>query len=62
MNKYFVIGMFTAGVVFAVYDIFKTIEVKKEAERNKKIRQEKYDKRIEKIRGIKDEWYLVIYC
>lgn len=49
MNKYFVIGMVAAGVVFAVYDIFKTIEVKKEVERNKKIRQEKYDKRIERL-------------
>lgn len=29
MNKYFVIGMITALVVFAVYDIAKTIEVKK---------------------------------
>lgn len=45
MNKYFVIGMLTAGVMFAVYDIFKTIEVKKEVERNKKIRQEKYEQR-----------------
>ena len=41
--------MVTAGVMFAVYEIFKTIEVKKEAERNKKIRQEKYDKRIERL-------------
>lgn len=41
--------MLTAGIVFAVYDIFKTIEVKKEVERNKKIRQEKYDKRIERL-------------
>ena len=49
MNKYFVIGMLTAGAMFAVYDIFKTIEVKKEVERNKKIRQEKYDKRIERL-------------
>lgn len=37
MNKYFVIGMVAAGVVFAVYDIFKTIEVKKEAERKRRL-------------------------
>ena len=49
MNKYFVIGMVAAGVVFEVYDIFKTIEVKKEVEHSKKIRQEKYDKRIERL-------------
>lgn len=49
MNKYFAIGMITTFVVFAVYDIFKTIEVKKEVECNKKIRQEKYDKRIERL-------------
>lgn len=49
MNKYFAIGMLTAGIVFAVYDIFKTIDVKKEIERNKKLRQEKYDKRIERL-------------
>lgn len=46
MNKYFVIGMITTFVVFAVYDIAKTIEVKKEIERNKKIRQKKYEQRL----------------
>ena len=49
MNKYFVIGMLTAGAMFAVYDIFKTIEVKKEVERNKKIRQRKYDRRVREL-------------
>lgn len=48
--KYFAIGMMTAFVVFAVYDIAKTIEVKKEIERNKKIRQEKYEQRIKELR------------
>lgn len=43
MNKYFLIGMLTSAIVFAIYDITKTIEVKKEIERNKKIRQEKYE-------------------
>lgn len=67
MNKYFVIGMLTAGVMFAVYDIFKTIEVKKEVERNKKIRQEKYGQSFNeyvqkqkeyerKLKELKDQW------
>lgn len=43
--KYFVIGLITAFVGFGIYDITKTIEVKKEIERNKKIRQEKYEQR-----------------
>ena len=43
MNKYFVIGFITAFVVFGIYDITKTIEVKKEIERNKRIRQQKYE-------------------
>lgn len=50
MNKYFVIGLVTAFVVFAVYDIAKTIEVKKEIERNKKIRQKKYEQRLKELR------------
>ncbi len=45
MNKYFVIGLITAFVGFGIYDIKKTIEVKREIERNKKIRQEKYEQR-----------------
>ena len=49
MNKYFVIGLITAFVGFGIYDIKKTIEVKRKIERNKKIRQEKYDKRIERL-------------
>lgn len=49
MNKYFVIGLITAFVGFGIYDIKKTIDVKKEIERNKKLRQEKYDKRIERL-------------
>lgn len=35
MNKYFAIGMLTSAIVFAIYDIKKTIDVKKEIERNK---------------------------
>lgn len=45
MNKYFVIGLITAFVGFGIYDIKKTIEVKREIERNKKIRQKKYEQR-----------------
>lgn len=46
MNKYFVIGLITAFVGFGIYDIKKTIEVKREIERNKKIRQKKYEQRL----------------
>lgn len=46
MNKYFVIGLITAFVGFGIYDIKKTIEVKKEIERNKKLRQRKYEQRL----------------
>lgn len=45
MNKYFVIGLITAFVGFGIYDIKKTIEVKREIERNKKLRQKKYEQR-----------------
>lgn len=50
MNKYFAIGMITTFVVFAVYDIKKTIDVKKEIERNKKLRQKKYEQRLKELR------------
>lgn len=43
--KCFVIRMMTAFVVVAIYGIAKTIKVKKEIERNKKARQEKYEQR-----------------
>lgn len=46
MNKYFVIGLITAFVGFGIYDIKKTIEVKREIERNKKLRQKKYERRL----------------
>ena len=46
MNKYFVIGLITAFVGFGIYDIKKTIEVKREIERNKKLRQRKYEQRL----------------
>ena len=45
MSRYFVIGFITAFLIFEIYDIAKTIEVKKEIERNKRIRQEKYEQR-----------------
>lgn len=50
MNKYFVIGLITAFVGFGIYDIKKTIDVKKEIERNKKLRQEKYEQRLKELR------------
>lgn len=53
MNKYFVIGLITAFVGFGIYDIKKTIEVKKEIERNKKLRQKKYEQRLKESR---DKW------
>lgn len=49
MNKYFVIGLITAFVGFGIYDIKKTIEVKREIERNKKLRQKKYEQRIKEL-------------
>lgn len=49
MNKYFVIGLITAFVGFEIYDIKKTIEVKKEVERNKKLRQQKYEKKVKEL-------------
>lgn len=49
MNKYFVIGLITAFVGFGIYDIKKTIEVKKEIERNKKIRQKRYEQRLKEL-------------
>ena len=50
MNKYFVIGIITAFVGFGIYDIKKTIEVKREIERNKKLRQKKYEQRLKDLR------------
>ena len=54
MNKYFVIGLITAFVGFEIYDIKKTIEVKRKIERNKKLRQEKYDRRVRELN--KRQW------
>lgn len=50
MNKYFAIGLITAFVGFGIYDIKKTIEVKKAIERNKKIRQKKYEQRLKELK------------
>lgn len=50
MNKYFVIGLITAFVGFGIYDIKKTIEVKKAIENNKKIRQKKYEQRLKDLK------------
>lgn len=50
MNKYFVIGLITAFVGFGIYDIKKTIEVEKEIERNKKLRQKKYEQRLKELK------------
>lgn len=54
--KYFAIGMIVAFVVFAVYDIANTIKVKKEIERNKKIRQEKYEQRLNEYKQKQREY------
>ena len=50
MNKYFVIGLITAFVGLGIYDIKKTIDVKKEIERNKKLRQKKYEQRLKELK------------
>jgi hypothetical protein len=50
MIKIFVYGLITAFVGFEIYDIKKTIEVKKEIERNKKLRQKKYEQRLKDLR------------
>ena len=55
MNKYFVIGLITAFVGVGICDIKKTIEVKREIERNKKIRQKKYERRLKEL---KDKWMI----
>lgn len=38
MNKYFVIGMLTSAIVFAIYDITKTIEAKKRNRTQQKVK------------------------
>ena len=50
MIKIFVYGLITAFVGFGIYDIKKTIEVKKEIERNKKLRQKKYEQRLKELK------------
>lgn len=50
MNKYFVIGLITAFVGVGIYDIKKTIEVKREIKRNKKLRQKKYEQRLKELK------------
>ena len=45
MNKHFLIGIISTLVGFMIYDIVRTIKVRREIERNKKIRQEKYEQR-----------------
>ncbi len=49
MNKHFLIGIITTLVGFMIYDIVTTIKVCREIERNKKLRQEKYEERVKKL-------------
>lgn len=49
MNKHFLIGIITTLVGFMIYDIVTTIKVRREIERNKKLRQEKYEERVKKL-------------
>lgn len=49
MIKYFLTGMLAFAIAFTIYDITKTIEVRREIKRNKKLRQEKYEERVKKL-------------
>lgn len=49
MNKYFVMGMLSFAIGVAIYDITETIKIKRLIERNKKLRQEKYEERVKKL-------------
>lgn len=49
MNKHFLIGIISTLVGFMIYDIVTTIKVRREIERNKKLRQEKYEERVKKL-------------
>lgn len=48
-TKYLILGMLTSAIIFAIYDITETIKVKRLSERNKKLRQEKYEQRIKEL-------------
>lgn len=50
MNKHFLIGIISTLVGFMTYDIVTTIKVKREIERNKKLRQEKYEQRLKELK------------
>ena len=49
MNKHFLIGIISTLVGFMIYDIVRTIKVRREIEPNKKIRQEKFEKRVKEL-------------
>lgn len=49
MNKHFLIRIISTLVGFMIYDIVRTIKVRREIERNKKLRQEKYEERVKKL-------------
>ena len=49
MNKHFLIGIISTLVGFMIYDIVTTIKIRREIERNKKLRQEKYEQRVKKL-------------
>lgn len=50
MNKHFLIGIISTLVGFMIYDIVSTIKVRREIERNKKLRQEKYEQRLKELK------------
>lgn len=50
MNKHFLIGIISTLVGFMIYDIVSTIKVRREIERNKKIRQKKYEQRLNELK------------
>ena len=49
MIKYFLTGMLAFAIEVAIYDITETIKIKRLIERNKKIRQKKYEQRVKKL-------------
>lgn len=50
MNKYFLAGMLAFAIAFTIYNIVTTIRVRREIERNKKLRQEKYEQRLKELK------------
>ena len=49
MNKQILIEIISVFIGCMSYDIVSTIKVRREIERNKKLRQQKYEERVKKI-------------